>query len=62
MIQAGTQVQILLEFQDSGDDQYLWVAVDNESKGRVTIAPINSTLPIPPTYVVRVEWLCEVAA
>jgi hypothetical protein len=59
MIQAGTQVHIRPEYQDSGDDQFFWVAVDNESKGRVTIAALNSPMSITPTHVVRVEWLCE---
>ncbi len=57
MIKTGTRVYIRPEYQDSGDDQYIWVAVDDESKGRVTISALNSQMHIIPTHVVRVEWL-----
>lgn len=57
MITKGTVVQILKQFQDKGDDQYIWVAIDNEEKGRVTISPVNVALSVKPTYVVKTEWL-----
>ena len=56
-VKKGDIVEIRKEFQDEGDDEFIWMAVDNEEKGRVTIMPINSNLSIKPTYVVKVEWL-----
>lgn len=51
-IKKGDIVKIKKEFQDPGDEQYIWVAVDDEEKGRVTITPINIDLKIKPTSVV----------
>jgi imidazole glycerol phosphate synthase subunit HisF len=56
-IVKGDVVEILKEYQDNGDEELIWVAVDSEEKGRVTVMPINSTLSIKPTYVMNVEWL-----
>ena len=56
-IKSGDVVEILREYQDDGDDEKIWVAVDDEEKGRVTVMPINSTLSIKPTYVMNVDWL-----
>lgn len=56
-IKKGDLVEILKDYQDEGDDEFTWVAVDDEDKGRVTVSPINSTLTIKPTYVVNVEWV-----
>lgn len=57
MIKQGQQVEIKPEWQDAGDDQFTWVAVDDEEKGRVTICPIDSDLGIKPTEIVPVDWL-----
>jgi hypothetical protein len=57
MIRQGDKVQIKQEWQDAGDDRFTWVAVDDESKGRVTISPLGTGLAIAPTQVVRVDWL-----
>ena len=56
-IVKGDVVEILKEYQDNGDEELIWVAIDTEEKGRVTVMPINSTLSIKPTYVMKVEWL-----
>ena len=56
-IEKGDFVEILKAYQDEGDDELIWVAIDSEEKGRVTVMPINSTLTIKPTYVMNVEWL-----
>ena len=53
----GDIVEILKQYQDSGDDELIWVAIDDEEKGRVTVMPINSTLSIKPTYVMNSDWL-----
>lgn len=57
MIKAGDKVEILPVFQDDGDADFEWIAVDDESQGRVTITPIGTGLAIPPQHVVKVEWL-----
>ena len=56
-IDKGDIVEILKAYQDEGDDELIWLAIDSEEKGRVTVMPINSTLTIKPTYVMNVEWL-----
>jgi hypothetical protein len=57
MIRRGDFVVIKPEFQDPGDDKYQWLAVDDESAGRVTISPVGTGLAIPPRHVVRVSML-----
>jgi hypothetical protein len=53
----GDRVRILPEFQDEGDDDFVWVVVGDEEKGRVDISPINTGMNIVPTHTVRAEWL-----
>jgi hypothetical protein len=53
----GDTVQIKPEWQDQGDEQFKWVAVDDESQGRVTITPLNTGLSIPPLQTVSVDML-----
>lgn len=59
MIKAGQEITIKPEFQDAGDADVKWIAVDDEAKGRVTIQA-QLGWPINPTQVVRVEMI-EVA-
>ena len=44
-------------YQDAGDDEYQWVAVDDEEKGRVFISTINSGMRIRPIHVVQSAWI-----
>lgn len=57
MFTRGDQVELLEAFRDPGDEEFVWVVVGDEEKGRVDIAPVNTGLSIPPTYTVRAEWL-----
>jgi hypothetical protein len=57
MIRAGDTVQIKPEWQDAGDDKYQWVAVTDESMGRIDITPIDIGLAIKPVYTVKIEML-----
>lgn len=57
MIKAGDIVKIKPAFQDAGDDAFTWVACDDESKGRVTISPVNIGLAIPPQQTVTTDML-----
>lgn len=57
MITKGQQVTIKPEAQDAGDDQFTWVAVENEDGGRVKISPVGTGMSIPPVMVVNVSDL-----
>jgi hypothetical protein len=56
-ILKGQVVKIRPEFQDDGDDEYTWVVLNDEEKGRVDISAIDSLLRIKPIHTVQVEWL-----
>lgn len=56
-IRKGDFVEILASFQDEGDDEFRWLALDDEEKGRVTIAALGTNLGMAPTTVVRTEWV-----
>lgn len=53
----GQVVKIRPEFQDEGDDEYTWVVLSDEEKGRVDISAIDSLMKIKPIHTVQVEWL-----
>ena len=53
------RVFIKPEFQDAGDSNYAWFAVDNAEKGRVTISPADTGLAIAPRYVVTLDMLAN---
>lgn len=56
VIKAGDVVRFKKEYQDAGDESILFVAVDDESKGRVTVMA-NVGMAINPTQVVNTAWL-----
>ena len=58
-IAAGDQVFIKPEFQDEGDDQFIWQAIEDEDGGRVKIAPVNIGLPIIPNQIIETRMLVE---
>jgi hypothetical protein len=53
MFKKGDQVELLPEFQDAGDDGFLWVVLEDEEKGRVDISPVNINLKIMPRFTVE---------
>lgn len=53
----GDKVKIRPEFQDAGDDEFTWVAVTDEEKGRLDISAIDSPLIIKPIHTVQAEWI-----
>lgn len=63
MIKAGDKVQIKPDFQDSGDRQFDWYAINNqtEDSDRITITAIKkdgkSFGVIQPTFVIRINQL-----
>lgn len=48
-ILKGDALEILPEWQDEGDGQFDWRAIEDEDGGRVLIAPINTGLFLPST-------------
>ena len=54
---AGDRIRIKPEWQDEGDDQFEWRAVEDEAGGRVLIAPIDPSLSFVPRQLVDVEML-----
>lgn len=50
-IKAGDAVRIKPEWQDPGDSNYVWIALEDEDGGRVRIQP-QLGLPINPNTVV----------
>jgi hypothetical protein len=58
MIQQGQRVYIRPEWQDSGDGDFVWTALEDEDGGRVLIGA-DLGLAINPTQVVLVSMLCN---
>ena len=51
-IKIGDQIRIKPEWQDPGDDKFIWRALEDEDGGRVLIMPTNTGLTFPPNQVV----------
>lgn len=59
MILKGQQIHIKPEWQDAGDEEYTWVALEDEDGGRVKIMPLMPELRFPPVSVVETRMLIE---
>lgn len=60
MIRKGQRVHIKPEWQDEGDEDHLWFAVEDESGGRVKISPhMPDDFAIRPVTVVDTAMLIE---
>jgi len=59
MIRKNDKIRILPQWQDAGDDEFEWVAEEDESGDRALIRGIIPGFAIQPTYRVRT---CEVEA
>ena len=57
MIKKGDRIDILPQWQDAGDANYVWVATDDEENGRITICPISMAIPIQPRSTVEVSMI-----
>lgn len=53
MIRKGDIVEILSAFRDPGDQEFTWVALSDEEKGRVDIQPVDIGMRIRPVYPLR---------
>lgn len=55
----GDQVFFKPEWQDPGDENFSWFAVEDEDGGRVKISPTGTGLVFAPVHVVATEMLIE---
>jgi hypothetical protein len=53
----GQRVRIKEAHRDPGDEEFTWVVIDDEEKGRVDISPTNTPLKIAPVYTVQADWI-----
>ncbi|MBI1347130.1 hypothetical protein GC163_12670 [bacterium] len=58
-IRKGDRIRIRPEWQDPGDDKFVWFACEDEDGGRVLVECHNG-MNIIPTQVVKVEWIEKV--
>lgn len=56
-IRAGDTVRFLPQWQDPGDDELHWVALEDEDGGRVLVEVHGTGLFVAPTSVVLVSML-----
>lgn len=59
MICKGQKVHIKPEWQDAGDEEFTWIAIEDEDGGRVKISPVMPDLTYPPVSVVETRMLVE---
>ena len=57
MIRAGDTVRFLPQYQDPGDDELHWVALEDEDGGRVLVEAHGTGLFVAPNSVVLVSML-----
>lgn len=59
MFTKGDIVRILPQYQDAGDDEFTWIVVGDEEKGRIDVSPVAISMKIKPVYTLNV---CQVEA
>ena len=59
-IRRGDRLRIRPEWQDPGDDEFTWIALEDEDGGRVRIAPLMPELNFPPNQVVTTGMVEQV--
>ncbi|MFY9327485.1 MAG: hypothetical protein WAO76_05620 [Georgfuchsia sp.] len=57
MIKKGDTVKFKPEWQDEGDDNFTWIALEDEDGGRVRIAPLITGMSIQPNQIVNTYML-----
>lgn len=55
MLNRGETVRILPQYQDQGDDEFTWVVVGDEEKGRVDVSPVSIPMKVKSIYALEVE-------
>ncbi len=61
-ILKGDIIKILPQWQDKGDDEYTWIARNDEEKGRVDISALELRASIWPMQTVTVDMVEKVSA
>ncbi len=56
-IKRDDRVRIKPEWQDHGDDELTWIALEDEDGGRVRIAPVMPDMSYPPNYIVTTDMI-----
>lgn len=56
-IRKGMKLRIKPEWQDEGDDEFEWIAIEDEDGGRVRISPLGTGLNITPNQVVTTDMV-----
>lgn len=54
---TGDAVEILPEFRDSGDEDFDWIVVSDEEKGRVDVTPTNHSMAVKPMYTLQTDQI-----
>lgn len=57
MIKKGDTVVIKPEWRDAGDEDFHWIALEDEDGGRVRIGPTDTGMAIHPSYVIETSML-----
>lgn len=55
MIKKGDVVEILTDFRDPGDEEFTWIVLEDEEKGRIDIQPVDLPMRIKPVYTLSVS-------
>ncbi len=59
MIRKGQAVHIRPEWRDAGDEEFVWIAAEDEDGGRVRVIPDMPEFRFSPSTVVEVRMLIE---
>lgn len=54
---TGDVVTIRPEWSDDGDEQFRWVAMEDEDGGRIRIQLMDTGLPLPPNQIVTIDMI-----
>ena len=57
MIKKGDTVKIKPVWRDEGDEDFTWIALEDEDGGRIRIAPLDTGLSIQPNQIVNIDML-----
>ena len=57
----GDRIEILPEWQDEGDDGFIWFAIEDEDGGRVAVTAVMD-LPFPGIERVRTDMIRKVVS
>ena len=57
-IKKGDLVKFLPEYED-GDNEFVYVLIEDPDGRRVKVMPYDSGMEIPPIQVVKTEWLIK---